>query len=67
MPKRLLNIREASEYVSLSPNTLRDLIAKRKFPFRNVSRGTKAVFRFEVKELDAWIERLPGLKEEDIG
>lgn len=58
--KRLLDIKEAAEYVSLSPNVIRDLIGKRRFPYKNVSRGSKAIFRFDKVELDKWIENLPG-------
>ena len=58
--KRLLDIKEASEYVSLSPNVIRDLIGKRRFPYKNVSRGAKAILRFDVNELDKWVENLPG-------
>ncbi len=64
--KRLLNIDNTSEYVGLSPSVIRDLIAKRQFPFKNVSRGAKPVFRFDIKELDRWIEELPGLTTEEI-
>lgn len=66
MQKRLLNIKEASEYVGLSPNYIRTLIAQRLFPFKNISRGSKAVFRFDLKDLDAWVERLPGVTEKDL-
>ncbi len=66
MQKRLLNIREASQYVDLSPNFIRDLIAKRQFPFRNISRGKKPIFRFDLKALDLWIDRLPGVTLDDI-
>ena len=64
--KRLLNINEAAEYVSLSPNVIRDLIGKRKFPYVNVSRGQKAIFRFDVRELDEWVSGLPGMKVEEL-
>ncbi len=64
--RRLLNINEASEYIGLSPNVIRDLVAKRRFPFKDVSRGAKSVFRFDVKDLDQWIERLPGLTIDDL-
>jgi len=64
--KRLLNINEAAEYVSLSPNVIRDLIAKRQFPYKNVSRGEKAIFRFDVNELDKWVEELPGMNTEEL-
>jgi len=59
-------MRQASEYVGLSPNVIRDLVARRQFPFKNVSRGSKPIFRFDIKELDRWIERLPGLATEEL-
>ena len=64
--KRLLNITQAAEYVGLSPNVLRDLIARQNFPYINVSRGVKPYYRFDVKELDLWVERQPGLRVKDI-
>jgi excisionase family DNA binding protein len=64
--KRLLSIKEAAVYVGLSPNVIRDLIAKRKFPYKNVSRGEKAIFRFDVRELDKWIDKLPGMDTEEV-
>ena len=64
--KRLLSIKEAAEYVSLSPNVIRDLIGKRKFPYVNVSRGEKAIFRFDVRELDKWVSGLPGMNMQGI-
>ena len=64
--KRLLNINQASEYVAICPDTIRELIAKRKFPFKNISQGQKAIFRFDVKELDRWIDYLPGLSVDDL-
>jgi predicted DNA-binding transcriptional regulator AlpA len=66
MKKQLLNIKEAGEYVGLSPNVIRDLIGKRKFPYKNVSRGEKAIFRFDVRELDKWIDELPGMNAEEL-
>ena len=66
MKKRLLNIKEASEYVSLSPDEIRERIALREFPFKNVSKGSKRVFRFDIKELDRWVDQLPGVSVEEI-
>lgn len=66
MKKRLLNINEAAEYVGLSPNVIRDLIAKRKFPYKNISRGKKPIFRFDVRELDGWVDDLPGLDVDEL-
>jgi predicted DNA-binding transcriptional regulator AlpA len=63
---RLLNINTASEYAGISPNMIRDLIGKRQFPYKNISRGAKPVFRFDVKELDKWIDQLPGASVEEL-
>lgn len=64
--KRLLNIKEASEYIGLSPNYIRDLIAKRSFPFKNISKGKKPVFRFDIREIDKYIETIPGMTSEEV-
>lgn len=64
--QRLIDMPTVCIYVSLSPNDVRDRIAAGKFPYINISRGSKPVFRFDVKELDKWIESLPGKKTEDL-
>ena len=64
--KCLFKIKTTSDYVSLSPNDIRDRIAAGTFPFVNISRGNKPVFRFDVRELDRWIETLPGKKRRRI-
>ena len=64
--KRLLNIKEASAYIGLSPNYIRDLIAKRRFPYKNISKGQKPVFRFDIRELDKYIETIPGITNEEV-
>jgi excisionase family DNA binding protein len=66
MKKRVLSIKEAAEYVGISPNVIRDLIGKQRFPFKDVSRGEKAVYRFDIKDLDTWIETLPGLTPDQL-
>jgi len=64
--RRLIDIKKASEYVGLSPNVIRDLIGKRQFPYKNISRGAKPVFRFDIKELDKWIDTLPGMSSHEL-
>ena len=64
--KRLLNVTEASKYIGLSPNYIRDLIAKRRFPYKNISKGNKPVFRFDIRELDKYIEMIPGINNEEV-
>ncbi len=66
MKRRLLNIKDTSEYVALCPETIRDLIAERKFPFINISKGQKPCYRFDLKELDKWVDRLPGITTEEL-
>jgi len=64
--KRLLRIHEAAAYCGLHPQEIRARVADKSFPFRNISRGRRPVFRFDVRELDRWIEQLPGFKVEDL-
>jgi hypothetical protein len=45
---------------------IRDLIGKRQFPYKNISRGKKPVFRFDIRELDKWIESLPGMSFDEL-
>lgn len=64
--QRLLDMSSTSAYVSLSPNDIRDRIAAGTFPFVNISKGNKLVFRFDIHELDKWIESLPGKRAGDL-
>ena len=66
MTKRLLGIKEAAEYVGLSPNYIRRLIALGEFPYRNISKGDRPVFKFEPDELDQWVKTQPGKTTEQI-
>ena len=51
--KRLLDIKAASVYMGISPNTLYQWVSQRRFPFVKVGRLT----RFDIRQLDSWIER----------
>jgi excisionase family DNA binding protein len=51
--KRLLDIKAASVYMGISPNTLYQWVSQRRFPFVKVGRLT----RFDIRQLDLWIER----------
>jgi excisionase family DNA binding protein len=66
MKKQLLGIKEAAEYVGLSPNYIRRLIGLKEFPYRNISKGERPVFKFEPEELDQWIKTQPGMTTEQI-
>ena len=63
--RRLLNIKQTSEYVGLSPNEIRRRILAETFPFVNISKGDKAVYRFDLKELEKYIDCLPGKTTDD--
>lgn len=51
MIRRLLNIREVSEYTGLSSHTLYTMVSQRRIPFVKLGRLTK----FDRYELDRWI------------
>ncbi|MCM8772761.1 MAG: helix-turn-helix domain-containing protein [Candidatus Omnitrophica bacterium] len=51
--KRLLTIKEASEYLGISVRGLYLMVYRRQIPF--VKLGGK--IRFDVKKLDEWIEK----------
>ena len=50
--KRLINVRELSEYLDLSVNTIYCLVSQRRIPFVKVGRLTK----FDLQKIDQWIE-----------
>lgn len=53
MNKRLINIRELSEYTGLKVNTLYSWVSERRIPFVKCGRLTK----FDLNEIDGWIEK----------
>jgi excisionase family DNA binding protein len=55
MAKRLLRIREAAEYLSLSPWKLRRLVQDGQLPLVQACEG--GAWRVDVRDLDAFIER----------
>jgi len=52
--KRLLNVKEAALYMSVSPITLYHWVHRREIPF--VKLAHKAL-RFDIHELDRWIDK----------
>jgi len=50
--RRLINVREASEYLDLSVNTIYSLVSKRRIPFVKMRRLTK----FDLEKIDDWIK-----------
>ena len=63
-PARLLTDEEAAEYTSTSKSYIRALassgVLKRvELPTANGSPGKARLLRFDVRDLDVWIDRLP--------
>jgi excisionase family DNA binding protein len=58
--RRLLTTNEAAVYLGLSANYIRDMIMDGdcNLPYINISRGDKASFRFDIKDLDLWVDSL---------
>jgi len=50
--RRLINVREVSEYLDLSVNTIYSLVSKRRIPFVKMGRLTK----FDLEKIDDWIK-----------
>jgi excisionase family DNA binding protein len=55
------NIKKAAEYLERSPGAIRNLVLRRKIPFRKV--GGRLVFIEE--EIRTWIEKAPGMTLDD--
>jgi excisionase family DNA binding protein len=53
MTRRLLTIKEVSEYIGLAVPTLYTMVSQRRIPFVKMGRLTK----FDREELDRWITR----------
>lgn len=54
---RLLNVKEAALYLALSPETLQSMRTRGDSPrYVKYGRGRTAPIRYDVRDLDAWIE-----------
>jgi|YelNatPaOPRAMG01_1025707.scaffolds.fasta_scaffold638782_1 putative molybdopterin biosynthesis protein len=51
--KRLLTIKEASEYLGISVKGLYNMVNRRELPFYKIGKRV----RFDMKQLDEWIEK----------
>ena len=56
-PRRLLRLKEAACYVSVSPWKLRGLIQNGEIPIVRNGDGAGGVWLLDIKDLDAWINR----------
>lgn len=67
MDRRLINIKELSEYTGLSVNTLYSWVSRGKIPCVKAGRLRK----FDIRAIDKWIEDnsvpIRSLKERDFG
>ena len=54
-PRRLLRLKEAAQYVSLSPWKLRKLVQDGQLPI--VKYGENAPWLLDLRDLDGWVER----------
>ncbi len=62
MKKRLIDIREASEYLGISVNTLRGWCSQKSIPHVKIDR----MVRFDVHVLDEWINERMITPDNDI-
>jgi hypothetical protein len=56
--RRLLRLRPASEYLSVSPATLRAIVQREGLPVIRLAENGHAPWLLDVRDLDAWIERV---------
>ncbi|MGB5759742.1 MAG: helix-turn-helix domain-containing protein [Acidimicrobiales bacterium] len=52
MSKNLLDVDEAAAHLSVTPRFIRRLVAQRRVPYLKVGR----FIRFDVSDLDAWLD-----------
>ena len=55
--RRLLRLKPASEYLSISPAKLRAIVQQERLPVIQLSENGHAPWLLDVRDLDAWIER----------
>ena len=53
-PKRLLRLKEASRYLSISPGKLGSVVQKGEIPI--VKYGEYSPWLLDIRDLDAWVE-----------
>jgi len=50
-------LRPASEYLSISPATLRVIVQREGLPVIRLAEGGHAPWLLDIRDLDAWVER----------
>ncbi|MGA2965909.1 MAG: hypothetical protein ABSD64_06835 [Terriglobales bacterium] len=56
--RRLLRLRPASEYLSISPAKLREIVQRDGLPVIRLAENGHAPWLLDVRDIDAWIERV---------
>lgn len=66
MNKRLLNVTEAAEYLGLAPRTIYNAIGpKAKTPFPVKAKRIGKLVRFDIRDLDRYVDSLDTVSSED--
>ena len=52
MEKRFIDIKDLSEYLTISTNTIYSWIALKKIPYAKLGK----LLRFDLREIDAWMD-----------
>ena len=55
--RRLLRLKPASEYLSISPAKLRQIVQREGLPVIRLEESGHAPWLLDVRDLDAWVER----------
>ena len=55
--RRLLRLKPASEYLSISPAKLRDIVQREGLPVIRLADNGHAPWLLDVRDLDAWVDR----------
>jgi Helix-turn-helix domain len=56
LSKRLLRVKPASDYLSISPGALRGLIQRGEIAVINRKDGLRVPWLVDIKDLDEWVE-----------
>ena len=55
--RRLLRLKPASEYLSISPAKLRQIVQREGLPVIRLEENGHAPWLLDIRDLDAWVER----------
>ena len=55
--RRLLRLKPASEYLSISPAKLRAIVQQENLPVIGLAENGHAPWLLDVRDLDAWVDR----------